>query len=175
MVSGPDIQALDAEALRQVPDKETLGAISQVAAAFAARPDVGQKEIVELVSALSEVFAGRSSSAGTGLVGARGFGAAAPVRSESVRPMPVIPVEQSVTEDRVYCLCCGQGFSMLKRHLKAQHGLTEEQYRALYTLPPDMPLVAPAYSRRKAAYAKSIGLGGYRREASAGKVRRLLS
>lgn len=85
-------------------------------------------------------------------------------------PRPAIPIEQAVTEDKVYCLCCGRGFTMLKRHLKAEHGLTEDEYRALYGLPEDMPLVAPAYSERKAAYAKRVGLGKYQRDAGEGET-----
>ena len=53
---------------------------------------------------------------------------------------------------------------MLKRHLKAEHGLTEDEYRARFDLPADMPLVAPNYSERKAAYAKRVGLGRYQRD-----------
>lgn len=154
---------------------ERIGAIAQVAAAFAARSDVDQKDIVALVHALGEVFAGLDASETARGEAAHRSDAAKLEQRESLRPIPVIPLEKCVTEDRVYCLCCGQGFSMLKRHLKSQHGLSEEQYRELYSLPRDMPLVAPSYSRRKAAYAKSIGLGGYRRESSVGKVDRLLS
>ncbi|WP_417679387.1 MucR family transcriptional regulator [Pseudodonghicola sp.] len=154
---------------------EMIGAISRVTAAFAARSDVGPQEIVELANALGEVFSGLLFSGGAQADKARPAAAGAAARREAITPIPVIPIEQSVTDDRVYCLCCGQGFSMLKRHLKSQHGLSEEQYRALYSLPFDMPLVAPSYSRRKAAYAKSIGLGGYRRDTSAGKADRLLS
>ena len=71
---------------------------------------------------------------------------------------------QSVTRDEIFCLCCGKGFKMLKRHLGAEHGMTEEDYRAAFDLPPSMPLVAPSYSERKAAYARKAGLGTYARE-----------
>jgi predicted transcriptional regulator len=54
--------------------------------------------------------------------------------------------------------------TMLKRHLKAEHGLTEGQYRAQFGLDEAHPLVAPNYSSRKAEYAKRIGLGKYARE-----------
>jgi predicted transcriptional regulator len=56
---------------------------------------------------------------------------------------------------------------MLKRHLKAEHGLTEENYRSMFSLPNDMPLVAPSYSARKAEYARSAGLGKHSREPEA--------
>lgn len=78
--------------------------------------------------------------------------------------VPAVPLDQSVSDETVICLCCGRPFTMLKRHLKAEHGLTEEQYRLRFDLPEDYPLVAPNYSARKAEYAKRIGLGKYARD-----------
>jgi predicted transcriptional regulator len=77
--------------------------------------------------------------------------------------VPAVAIEQAVQNDKVICLCCGQSFTMLKRHLKAEHGLTEEQYREKFSLPSSFPLVAPAYSARKAEYAKQAGLGKHDR------------
>ena len=71
-----------------------------------------------------------------------------------------------MTEDTIFCLCCGKGFKMLKRHLGAEHGLTEAEYRVMFNLPADTPLVAPSYSKRKAEYAKRAGLGKYSRDKS---------
>lgn len=79
---------------------------------------------------------------------------------------PAVAIDQSVSDDTVTCLCCGKSFTMLKRHLKAEHGLSEQQYRAQFGLPEEHLLVAPNYSIRKAEYAKRIGLGKYAREDS---------
>ena len=79
---------------------------------------------------------------------------------------PAVAVDQSVSDEAVTCLCCGRAFTMLKRHLKAEHGLSEHQYRAQFVLDEDHPLVAPNYSLRKAEYAKRIGLGKYARDDS---------
>lgn len=81
---------------------------------------------------------------------------------------PAVPIEQSWTPDRVTCLCCGRSFTMLKRHLMAEHGLTEAEYRTRFNLAEDHPLTAPNYSRRKAEHAKQIGLGKYSRDDDAG-------
>jgi predicted transcriptional regulator len=78
--------------------------------------------------------------------------------------VPAVPIDQSVTDEAVTCLCCGKSFTMLKRHLKAEHGLTEQQYRLRFALSEKHPLVAPNYSIRKAEYAKRIGLGKYTRD-----------
>ncbi len=77
---------------------------------------------------------------------------------------PAVPVEDSWDDDSVTCLCCGRSFTMLKRHLKAEHGLTEAEYRARFNLSDDHPLTAPNYSLRKAEHAKQIGLGKYSRD-----------
>lgn len=39
------------------------------------------------------------------------------------------------------------------------YGMTPEVYRERWKLPPDYPMVAPAYAERRSALAKSIGLG----------------
>ena len=80
--------------------------------------------------------------------------------------MSAAPGEQPMTDDTIFCLCCGKGFKMLKRHLGAEHGLTEAEYRVMFNLAADAPLVAPSYSKRKAEYAKRAGLGKYSRDKS---------
>ena len=55
------------------------------------------------------------------------------------------------------------GFKMLKRHIGAEHGLTEAAYRETFGLPDDFALVAPDYSELKAKTAKKLGLGTYDR------------
>ena len=141
----------------------SMDVISNVASAFASRPNVSIDDIVELVSKLSAELA------------VDGFDGAVVDRKPTAVPTaiqaaprqrqrPALPIEQAVTEDKVFCLCCGKGFKMLKRHLGSEHGLNEEEYRALFNLPDDMPLVAPSYSERKAAYAKQVGLGKYSRD-----------
>ncbi len=66
---------------------------------------------------------------------------------------------ESVLPDRILCLVCGQGYSMLKRHLGTEHQLTPVDYRARYNLPRDYPLIAPDYAKTRSKLAKQIGLG----------------
>ena len=75
-------------------------------------------------------------------------------------------VRESVKDDHVVCLCCGGKFKMLKRHLGAEHGLTEMAYRERFGLSDEHPITAPAYSARKANYAKKVGFGKYSRHAA---------
>jgi predicted transcriptional regulator len=119
--------------------------IATIVASFAQRPDATPDAIVELYNRLTnEADEGPSTPA--------------PGRATAA-----IPLDRAVTEDKVYCLCCGKGFKMLKRHLGAEHGLTEAEYRAMFDLPADFALVAPAYSRKKASHAKQAGFGKYDR------------
>ncbi|MCA0922608.1 MucR family transcriptional regulator [Pseudooceanicola nanhaiensis] len=130
--------------------------IAQIAAAYASRPDVSADDIIALVGRLTQALDPEAEVAA--LMNETTFTASAPSAA------PALPVEQAITQDKVFCLCCGKGFKMLKRHLGSEHGLTEAEYRAMFNLAEDFPLVAPSYSKRKADYAKQAGFGKYSRQ-----------
>jgi predicted transcriptional regulator len=138
---------------------EIIEAVSRVVAAFASRESASVNEVVDLASRLSGVFTLQLT-----VENGKHDSAVQPLTTEAHSASPAMAVEKSITNDTVYCLCCGRGFSMLKRHLKAEHGLTEQEYRARFSIPESIPLIAPSYSKRKAAYAKQVGLGKYRRD-----------
>ncbi len=75
------------------------------------------------------------------------------------KPTPAVPVRKSVTRDHIICLEDGKKLKMLKRHLRSTYNLTPEEYRARWGLPPDYPMVAPAYAKERSDFAKKIGLG----------------
>lgn len=77
----------------------------------------------------------------------------------AAHPVPAVPISESVTPDHIICLEDGRPFKMMKRWLRATYGMTPEQYRAKWGLPPDYPMVAPSYARSKSIYAKAQGLG----------------
>lgn len=132
-------------------------AVAQVASAYAAKESSTVADILELVDGLSRALYLAEQ-------GAQEQTASHPeVASPSKTAVPAVPIEEAVQDDKVVCLCCGQSFTMLKRHLKAEHGLTEDEYRRMFALPASFPLVAPAYSKRKAEYAKQAGLGKHDR------------
>lgn len=79
--------------------------------------------------------------------------------AQTEKPMPAVPVKQSIRQDRIICLEDGKSFSMLKRHLMTDHKLTPQQYREKWGLPRDYPMVAPNYAQTRSALAKKIGLG----------------
>jgi predicted transcriptional regulator len=80
-----------------------------------------------------------------------------------------VSIRQSVKPDYLICLDDGKKFKSLKRHLSTL-GMTPEQYRAKWNLPPDYPMVAASYAAQRSKLAKKIGLGQNRKEQ--GKVKR---
>ncbi|WP_199178496.1 MucR family transcriptional regulator [Acidimangrovimonas sediminis] len=74
-------------------------------------------------------------------------------------PRPSVPVEDSIRPDHLVCLETGAKVILLGRHLKQKLGLTPEEYRRKWDLPPDYPLVAPDYARARAR-ARGRGAAG---------------
>src|SRR4030095_2970991 len=72
---------------------------------------------------------------------------------------PAVPIRRSVTPNYVVCLECGWRGQTLGRHLQARHGVSRNDYRGRWKLSPDHALTAPAYSERRSALAKQLGLG----------------
>jgi predicted transcriptional regulator len=77
---------------------------------------------------------------------------------------PAVPISRSIQDDHIVCLEDGKKLKMLKRYLRSKYDLSPEDYRRKWNLPPDYPMVAPAYAARRSDFAKQIGLGkGVRR------------
>ena len=72
---------------------------------------------------------------------------------------PAVSIRRSVQPDHIVCLEDGKKLKMLKRHLRTTYGLSPEEYRAKWGLPPDYPMVAPNYAKQRSEFAKQIGLG----------------
>jgi predicted transcriptional regulator len=75
------------------------------------------------------------------------------------KPEPAVPVRKSITAEHIICLLDGKRFKSLKRHLRSKYDLSPEQYRAMFDLPADYPMVAPNYAAERSLLAKKIGLG----------------
>jgi predicted transcriptional regulator len=89
-------------------------------------------------------------------------------QGEAPRPTekqkPAVPISRSVQHDYIVCLEDGAKLKMLKRYLRSRYDMSPEEYRRKWGLPPDYPMVAPAYAARRSDFAKQIGLGkGVRR------------
>jgi predicted transcriptional regulator len=72
---------------------------------------------------------------------------------------PAVPISQSSTRKFVVCLDCGWRGQTLNRHLRARHGLKENEYRTRWGLPLTHRLTATVYSEKRSAWAKKLGLG----------------
>ena len=88
-------------------------------------------------------------------------GIAVPAPVEAAKP--AVSPKKSITNEFIVCLEDGRKFKSLKRHLRTQYNMSPEQYREKWSLPPDYPMVAPAYAKARSALAKQMGLGQQRR------------
>ena len=89
---------------------------------------------------------------------ARLAGAPESLEAKAETKAPAVPIRKSVTPDYLICLEDGKKFKSLRRHL-TMHGLTAEQYREKWNLPPNYPMIASNYAAVRSALAKQIGLG----------------
>jgi predicted transcriptional regulator len=94
-----------------------------------------------------------------------------PVEAPVIRQEPAVSIRASVKPDYIICLEDGKKLKMLKRHIMTRYGMTPDQYRAKWGLPPDYPMTAPNYAEQRRSLAKSIGLGTKRVQKAGGKPR----
>ena len=129
-----------------ITDNSTLVALTaDIVAAYVANNNVRVADLAEVIA-----------STHTALVGLGTPAVAEPAAPEHVG---VVSVRKSLASpDHIVSMIDGKLYRMLRRHLTT-HGLTEQQYRQRYNLPASYPMVAPAYSAKRSAMAKSIGLG----------------
>ena len=90
---------------------------------------------------------------------------AATVTETADKPTPA-QIRKSVTPDALISFIDGKPYKTLKRHLTG-NGMTIEQYRQRYGLPPDYPTTASTYSAMRAEFARNAGLGHKRRSPAA--------
>ncbi len=129
---------------------DILGLSTEIVAAYVGQNTVSQSALPELIRTVHEAL--------TALGGG----------GEPQRPVekakPAVPVGRSVQHDYIVCLEDGKKLKMLKRYLRSHYDMSPEEYRRKWGLPPDYPMVAPAYAARRSDFAKQIGLGkGVRR------------
>src|SRR6201996_7792762 len=139
-----------------VPDAEDttgedllrLGA--EIVAAYVSRNAVSAEAVPDIIRTVHQALEGLTR------------GAPAPVEE---RPKPAVPLSKSVQHDYIVCLEDGKRLKMLKRYLRSRYDMSPDDYRRRWGLPPDYPMVAPAYAARRSDFAKKIGLGrGVRRK-----------
>jgi len=117
---------------------------AHIVSAYVAKNAVQLSDLANLISSVHQALVNLSHEGGS---------------AEAVPLVPAVPVKKSVHKDFIICLEDGKKFKSLKRHLSTHYNLTPEQYRAKWQLPPDYPMVAPAYAEARSKLARSLGLG----------------
>jgi predicted transcriptional regulator len=136
--------------------KVDLNQVVEIVSSYVRSHQLGPEQLVELIVAVHHALAALGQ-------------AALPI----VEPrQPAVPIRQSVRPEYVVCLECGLRAQTLRRHLRVEHGLSVDEYRARWNLRSNHPLTAPAYSQRRAAVAKEMGLGRRRRAVEPAAPRR---
>lgn len=123
---------------------------ANIVSAYVARHDVPQDDLPSLINRVHLALSG---------VGDGKAAAAAPATPRE----PAVNPKKSIFNDFIICLEDGKKFKSLKRHLRSRYELTPEAYREKWGLPPDYPMVAPAYAKARSALAKKMGLGQQKR------------
>ncbi|MER8571953.1 MucR family transcriptional regulator [Mesorhizobium sp. M1338] len=127
--------------------------------------NIDDKTVIELTADIVSAYVGNNPLPASGLpeliasVSASVRKLAGAVVTETPNLVPAVNPKKSVFPDYIICLEDGKKFKSLKRHLRTDHGLSPDDYRAKWGLPPDYPMVAPNYSAKRSALAKSTGLG----------------
>ena len=127
-----------------ITNGEVLKMAVEIVSAYVSNNDVGAAQVPDLINTIYSslnTLNGSSSINGT----------------ES--PKPAVSIRRSITPDYIICLEDGKKLKMLKRHLRASYGITPDEYRTKWGLPPDYPMVAPNYAEQRSNFAKKIGLG----------------
>ncbi len=122
-----------------------LALTAQIVAAYVSKNSTPGADLPALIDRVFQSLAGVATASAT--------------PAPQARPEPAVPVRKSVFADHIVCLEDGKKLKMLKRHLMTSYNLTPQAYRERWGLPPDYPMVAPAYAEKRSTLAKSIGLG----------------
>lgn len=131
--------------MAEQPDTDLTTLTVDLVAAFVSNNTIRADDLPGLIGQVHSALAGLAGTA-----------AAAPAAEEFT---PAVTARKSLgSRDHIISMIDGKPYRTLKRHLSG-HGLTPDQYRARYNLPPSYPMVAPAYSEDRRAMAKKIGLG----------------
>lgn len=133
----------DAEKKTALPDT-TLELATDIVTAYVSNNPVPAKSLPEVINAVHGALIKLKQEPGTG---------GAPNQK------PAVPIRKSVTDDYIICLEDGKKLKILKRYLRTRYNMSPEEYREKWNLPPDYPMVAPSYTRRRSQFAKEIGLG----------------
>lgn len=122
---------------------ESKGLVSEIVAAYVSNHTMEPSELPEFIKLVHKSLHN---------IGVRKSSLGAP-------GIPAVPIDESINPDYIVCLEDGRRLKMLKRHLKTAYEMTPDQYRERWSLPPEYPMVAPNYAKKRTEIAKGTGLG----------------
>jgi predicted transcriptional regulator len=94
--------------------------VAQILSSYLSNNTVAAADLPSVIDSVQRAFVGSG-------------GAVSTTSSDSLTKtwQPAVPVKKSVTPDAVICLCCGERFKTLRRHLQTTHQLNPREYRAI--------------------------------------------
>ena len=119
---------------------------ADIVSAYVAHNNVAVSDVPQLIGIVSGRLAGLEAEEAESVAAAQ-------------KPEPAVPVRRSIAQDHLLCLVCGKPQKILKRHLTTAHDLTPLDYREMFGLKADYPMIARAYKAMRSAIAKKTGLG----------------
>ena len=135
--------------IANIEEADILRLSADIVASYVAQNTVPASAVGELIGAVHNALAGLGK---------------ADVEREPEKRKPAVPISRSIQNDHIVCLEDGKKLKILKRYLRSRYDLRPEEYRRRWGLPPEYPMVAPAYAAKRSDFAKKIGLGrGVRR------------
>ena len=135
---------MNEECAQKLPRQELLRMATEIASSYVAQNTVTASQIPNIITTVFDTLSGISEGTADGSANAG---------------KPAVAIRRSVTPDFIVCLEDGRKMKMLKRHLRTAYNLSPDEYRSRWGLPPDYPMVAPNYAKRRSEFAKKIGLG----------------
>ncbi len=139
---------------------ELLKMTAQIVTSHASMNELSPQE---LINEITSVYNTLAALAGEKAVAVE-MGAMPEAGQETGQPKPAVPIEESIQDEYIVCLECGQRFRTLKAHLRRAHNLTPVDYCERFGLDPKKyHLVSRNYSEQRRQLAKAKGLGEFRR------------
>ena len=86
--------------------------VAQILSSYLSNNTVAAADLPSVIETVKNAFGGSEEAVST-----------TPSDSVTKTWQPAVPVKKSVTPDAVICLCCGQRFKTLRRHLQTTHQL----------------------------------------------------
>lgn len=121
---------------------ERIGLTAEIVAAYVQNNSIPSASLPDLIASVYVAISNLGS----------------PAIVERPAQAPAVNPRRSVFPDYIVSLENGRKFKSMKRHLSLL-GMTPDEYRQRWNLPPDYPIVAANYAAQRSALAKAAGLG----------------